>query len=526
MNRLKLDFSLETAEERKKFIDDYIVQFPDLTATEASTIADYLLWGKDANGVALGAGTGLKTRWTKSTPIESLEEVLENPALSNMQLYSLNDAVVLKENREVFSRDEARRQAPSFLLKTFEELWRKIDETELEINFFELRTGKRDKPPRSELLNRFTSEDIDLIRTHSQTITQYEYLKLRHKLRELRTEQFIIRDSYRSTLNITQSIYSPKDTTLVFDCDIEVLPLGLKEGAPGSVGQLIFEENFDPAALNDKQLRLISDLIWKKKEIDPSKTKVFDFRELEMVYQLYLFKEDFEDRAEQTKTDHIVENNVDSFLDTLKFYESIADLTDIQREILHLKEKKEKNTDIANYINGKYGKNYTANYISTIFKQKIIGKINEAVRIHQDSIENCFFPENFKKCTSCGKILLLDGRNWIKKSRSKDGFQNRCKRCERENRRRKKEQDMFGKITTEELLKKIVKLDTVEFLGVCKILGVKLYKGEPNPENPKDVEARDFADIWGELCDKVDGLNRTRRKNLNRLIKAATKKGD
>lgn len=85
---------------------------------------------------------------------------------------------------------------------------------------------------------------------------------------------------------------------------------------------------------------------------------------------------------------------------------------------------------------------------------------------------------------------------------------------------------MFGKITTEELLRKIVKLDTVEFLGVCKILGVKLYKGEPNPENPKDVEARDFTDIWGELCDRVDGLNRTRRKNLNRLIKAATKKGD
>ena len=85
---------------------------------------------------------------------------------------------------------------------------------------------------------------------------------------------------------------------------------------------------------------------------------------------------------------------------------------------------------------------------------------------------------------------------------------------------------MFGKITTEELLRKIVKLDTVEFLGVCKILGIKLYKGEPNPENPKDVETRSFTDIWGELCDKIDGLNRTRRKNLNRLIEAAIKKGD
>ena len=65
MNRLKLDFSLETAKERAAFIETYIVQFPDLTPSEASTIADYLLWGKTEEGVALGAGTGLETKWTK-----------------------------------------------------------------------------------------------------------------------------------------------------------------------------------------------------------------------------------------------------------------------------------------------------------------------------------------------------------------------------------------------------------------------------------------------------------------------------
>ena len=151
------------------------------------------------------------------------------------------------------------------------------------------------------------------------------------------------------------------------------------------------------------------------------------------------FKDEFDERLEQIKIDHVIENNLKNLLDTLEFYEAIADLTDIQREILKLKEKKEKNADIAGYINRKYGKSYTANYISTIFKQKIIGKINEAAALHQDTIENCFFPENFKQCTCCGKILLLDGRNWVKKTRSKDGFQSRCKRCERELRKKKKE---------------------------------------------------------------------------------------
>ena len=95
-NRLKLDFSLESAEERIEFINTYVVQFPDLTNSEASTIADYLLWGKTKEGVALGADAGLETRWTKPNEAESLDAVLENPALSNAQLYALNDAVITR----------------------------------------------------------------------------------------------------------------------------------------------------------------------------------------------------------------------------------------------------------------------------------------------------------------------------------------------------------------------------------------------------------------------------------------------
>ena len=164
---------------------------------------------------------------------------------------------------------------------------------------------------------------------------------------------------------------------------------------------------------------------------------VFDFRNLEAVYQLYLFKEEFGDRLEEVKEQHTLENNLSQLLETLDFYEAIADLTDIQREILRLKEKKEKNADIAGYINKKYGKSYTSNYIRTIFRQKIIVKINEAAELHKDTIENCFFPENFRQCPTCGRVLLLDPRNWVRKVRSKDGYQSKCKRCEREQRKKK-----------------------------------------------------------------------------------------
>ena len=432
-NRLKLDFSLESAQDRVNFINSYIVQFPTLTQSEASTIADYLLWGKTEEGVALGADAGLETRWSKPNEAESLDAVLENPALSNAQLYALNDAVVLRKPRNVFSREEARREAPDYLKQTYEDLWKTIDEVELEINFYELRVGKREKPPREELLKRFTDDEVERIRAAAEKLNQYGYLKLRHRIRELRTEQFTIRDSYRSTFNITQSTYSPKNNSFVFDCDVEVLPLGIKEGI---VGEMIFDVNFDPAAFDEEQLRLISNLVWKKKDVDKKK-RIFDFRNLEAVYQLYLFKEDFDDRLEEVEYNHIIENNLSQLLETLNFYEQIADLTDIQREILRMKEKKQKNAEIAGYINKKYGKSYTANYISTIFRQKIIVKINEAAELHRDTVENCFFPENFRKCPDCGRILLLDARNWVRKVRSKDGFQNKCKRCEREQRKRK-----------------------------------------------------------------------------------------
>ena len=166
-NRLKLDFTLESARERVDFVNTYIVQFTDLTQGEAATIADYLLWGKDEEGNALGADAGLETRWTKADESESLDAVLENPALANIQLRSLNDATVYKKPRETFDRARTRKEAPDYLLSTFENLWRLIDEVDLEIGFYEERIGKRDKPPREELLKRFSEEEIERIRTAS-----------------------------------------------------------------------------------------------------------------------------------------------------------------------------------------------------------------------------------------------------------------------------------------------------------------------------------------------------------------------
>ena len=136
---------------------------------------------------------------------------------------------------------------------------------------------------------------------------------------------------------------------------------------------------------------------------------------------------DFEWDAIEEKVDSTLSN----LLKTLKYYISLTTLSDIQQEILDLKIKKVKNQDIADYINNKYGKSYTANYISTIFKQKIIKKITEMATYHKDVVLNLPYEENFKKCSTCGEWLLKDARNFVKKSRAKDGFTSRCKRCDK-----------------------------------------------------------------------------------------------
>lgn len=54
-NRLHLDFSIEKTNDRKAFVDTYIqrpeFQRAPLTEDELETIANYILWGKDSDGL-------------------------------------------------------------------------------------------------------------------------------------------------------------------------------------------------------------------------------------------------------------------------------------------------------------------------------------------------------------------------------------------------------------------------------------------------------------------------------------------
>lgn len=85
----------------------------------------------------------------------------------------------------------------------------------------------------------------------------------------------------------------------------------------------------------------------------------------------------------------------------------------------------------------------------------------------------------------------------------------------------------ISKNSPERLWQELLKLDPVEFLGICKIIGVSVYEEDDTEENADGVpvkKPRDFYDIWNEVCEVINDMNRKRRRTLGMLIYAATKK--
>lgn len=71
------------------------------------------------------------------------------------------------------------------------------------------------------------------------------------------------------------------------------------------------------------------------------------------------------------------------------------------------------------------------------------------------------------------------------------------------------------KTTNQKFMELLIGLEAVEFLGLCKFLGVKLMEDSKSP--------RDFADLLSDLMEKFQDLNRTRQRELLQILKKVNK---
>ena len=431
-NRLSLNFNLETYDERLEFIKNYLeteeFKAEPPSPAECEKIADYLLWGKEANGdsAAENAGIEMESHWS-SKPIESLEALIESPTFNESSLRPL-DAPKPLIRKETFSREEARKNAPAHLQADFEALWTQIDELEFTLNTYEYAHGRRKEPPRIALANRLPEERQTAIKESAASLSPYHYLKLKRQLVTLRQQQYDYKDSYSSMiLPRTEQFYTPPVDPFTFGDEIKVLPLGTIADEP-----LIWKTEFDPTAYTEGELSRISKFYWHQKSKPQFDALYFDFRDTDHLYALC------EDWGTFVGVENSDESRIEDLVNTFEYYREMANLEPILSDLLDLKLARKDNMTIRQILNEKYAKSYNVNYISTLYCKKILEQIAEAARQHEQMVENLWFEEEWKKCIDCGKWYLRTADNFVRRAKSKDGFSPRCKACEKALREKRK----------------------------------------------------------------------------------------
>lgn len=462
MNRLNLNFALSTNEERAKFLDEYLqkhaneFQKSPLTPDELETMGNYILWGKDpitGKNSKQSKEIQLESRaktWDAPNPCESLDALLESPVFNENELRPITN-VGTKVVRETFDRQKELNRCPETLQPVLRALFREIDRLELMINFYDLAHNRRDNPPREQLIRKFSPEEQDQLRERAEKWTNFLYLKKRHLLVEFRREQYTIRDSYLTVVTKSNSYmtdgYGPAPFT--FGDGVEVFPLGVNDGS--RIGNLVFRDwgKVNVEKLEEKELEILSKFLWEQKAKKDTAKFFVDFGDEDALYSILGVLKELEEwiapsrkseswegkdfnNGENKESKDQNEESTEILLKTFWYYVDCARLSDMEHRILEHKIRKTGNVTIAREINADFGKTYTPNYISTIFKQRIIPKICAAAKAHLEILENIFFPENFKVCSRCGKTYLRNADNFTRKSRAKDGFTSRCKSCEKE----------------------------------------------------------------------------------------------
>lgn len=106
-------------------------------------------------------GLDLKSKhgtWDDS-PTESLDALMEMPTFNEAALSALG-STQFRTKKETFSREEALAEATPTVRESFINLFQEIDRLDFLISQYELNHGRRTKPIRSELIKRFTEEEI------------------------------------------------------------------------------------------------------------------------------------------------------------------------------------------------------------------------------------------------------------------------------------------------------------------------------------------------------------------------------
>lgn len=397
MAKFKLDFTIESSKDRLEAIKS--IPLDSLTKKELETISNYILYGKEEDGTSAVQKKEIQIKakfnsYQKDNMTTSLDALMESPTFDE-NIFQKNKTIYKKVKPETLYKNEKVKD-----IAGMEELWKSIEKLQ---DIKDQNTGKKELEKGTPILN----------------TTQLYYLN--HQLIELYSQQYILKDSKFPTIFSKKNKAEFHDNPLDYQLSIPILPRGIFQ----QENDLMFME---PYRISDEAAHCIEN----EEEIINSGKPYFDFRNKEHLYQLIQYYGDLKVGAEN-QPDSIIHN----LLWTLDFYIEKANLSDQQRLIVEDKKFRFQNKDIRRHLEDELGISHRENYISTIWN-KAIDLIIEAVELNYDEYLCKDYKKAWKKCNKCGKLLLRDPRNFVRKSKAADGLTGRCKICDREARQAKK----------------------------------------------------------------------------------------
>ena len=413
-NRLDLDFSIDSNIERTKLVNEVIEQLDNPTAQELETMSNYILYGKDPD-------TQTSPVQRKEIQIEARYSPWKKPVEQSLQ--ALQEANQFPESylllppisrkTKKFDRDYALTKAPPHIKVEFEELFKEIDKTELICQLYD------NIDIREELKSKFTPEEIESYQKIADDLSPYRALKYKRRLVELRKAQFPLQDFFAPQitqrtplipLQVSSPIFAFEPVNYITTKEIGMTPLSVICQKAFQPLNTLIPSNFTP-----RQIHFLKKFL----ECDPEADLTFNLSDPDSLGVLLL------------NYQHPI----------ISYYIKATDLTPPQAFLLDGRIQGIPLAKIQIELNKKFNRSHRQSYLSTMFRQQIIPKLCETVRLHRRLLDALIDgARNFQVCRLCGTTKLLDDFYFTRSKRSKTGFNNVCKTCvrNRELNRRKK----------------------------------------------------------------------------------------
>lgn len=429
MNILRyIDYSLYTDKERVEKVNQLLADPIPLSEFELEGLANYILYGKDES--KLTNSVQQKRIMRPNTKFgsfarrneDSLDELMENPLFDESALHEYNERNTYTKPKTTIKRPKYNANgvlvdAGDSVVPGMTELWDCIDRMARKLDIY---NGKIEPNPDSP---------EDMAAKEWDSLTAY---KMRHWLISLRQQQYYLRESYYAPIPPHHS-FAQNGTIDWFSDGGYWVEVGGEEFPAGDGN--CEEDRWYRYKTTPKGRYRAEKLSGKVEKWHIVREHTIDLTNPEHIYQLF----EHYDALKKSSWDDL-NGQMKYILMALDDLQDKAGFTDIQWHIIDRKVLKYTNERIKKELQDIFGVNYNVNYISTMYKKTICGKIANAAKLQIKEHQNKDNPYMWKKCTCCGRLLLIDPQNFVKKDGAVDGFSARCKKCDKELRDKKKQE--------------------------------------------------------------------------------------